>query len=89
MSLGKMSLSFSLASMHISVSESFTPEFSCINIALLINGSVPQGEVRSEASESKLGLLESESSGLTAIHTDRICPDGFLSECLAVTVKLP
>lgn len=58
MSLGKMSLSSPLASMHISFSESFAPEFFCINIALLINGSVPWGEVKSEASESKFGLSE-------------------------------
>lgn len=58
MSLGKMNLSCPLASMHISFSESFTPEFFCINVALLINVSVPWGEVKSEASESKFGLLE-------------------------------
>lgn len=58
MSLGKMSLSFPLASMHISFSESFAPELFCINIALLINGSVPWEEMKSEGSESKSGLSE-------------------------------
>jgi hypothetical protein len=36
-SLGKMSISFSLARIHISFPESFTPEFFCINIALTIS----------------------------------------------------
>lgn len=69
MSLGKMSLFCPLASIRIPLSDSFAPEFFCINIALLRNGSVLWVEVKFEVSESKFGLLEnvakSQSSSLT------------------------
>ena len=47
-------VSFSLTNIHISFLKSFTPEFFCVNIALLLSFSDPWGEVKAGTDERKL-----------------------------------